>query len=105
MGQELQRRTPGTVSRAAPSWPTVAGTTMRLWFDRHYRRRGARRPLVMAASALVAIPVHARNLRRDTAATRWLGLRRVLKSMQSSLHGVNVVPSGAVDGSQVRGNT
>ena len=31
MGQELQRLTPGTVSRADPSWPTVAGTTVRLW--------------------------------------------------------------------------
>ena len=59
MGQELQRRTPGTVGRADPSWPTVAGTTMRLWFDRHFRRRGARRPLVMAASALVAMAVGA----------------------------------------------
>ena len=29
MGQELQRLTPGTVSRADPSWPTVAGTTVR----------------------------------------------------------------------------
>ena len=59
MGQELQRRTPGTVSRADPSWPTVARTTIRLWFDRHYRRRGGHRRLVMAASALVAMAVGA----------------------------------------------
>jgi len=59
MGQELQRRTPGTVSRADPSWPTVARTTIRLWFDRHYRRRGGHRRLVLAASALVAMAVGA----------------------------------------------
>jgi len=59
MGQELQRRTPGTVSRADPSWPAVARTTIRLWFDRHYRRRGGHRRLVMAASALVAMAVGA----------------------------------------------
>jgi hypothetical protein len=55
MGQELQRRTPGTVARADPSWPTVASTTVRLWFDRHYRRRGGRRSLVLVLSALVAM--------------------------------------------------
>ena len=55
MGQELQRRTPGTVARADPSWPTVASTTVRLWFDRHYRRRGGRRSLVLLLSALVAM--------------------------------------------------
>jgi len=59
MGQELQRRTPGTVSRADPSWPTVAGTTIRLWFDRHYRQRGGHRRLVLAASALVAMAIGA----------------------------------------------
>src|SRR3974390_52884 len=31
----------------------------RLWFDRHYRRRGGHRRLVMAASALVAMAVGA----------------------------------------------
>jgi len=55
MGQELQRRTPGTVTRADPSWPTVAGTTIRLWFDRHYGRRAGHRGLVLALSALVAM--------------------------------------------------
>jgi hypothetical protein len=59
MGQELQRRTPGTVSRADPSWPTVAGTTIRLWFDRHYRRRGGHRRLVRVLSALVAMAIGA----------------------------------------------
>jgi len=59
MGQELQRRAPGTVSRADPSWPTVASTTVRLWFDRHYRRRAGRRYLVMALTALVAMALGA----------------------------------------------
>ena len=59
MGQELQRRTPGTVARADPSWPTVASTTVRLWFDRHYRRRGGRRSLVLGLSALVAMALGA----------------------------------------------
>jgi hypothetical protein len=59
MGQELQRRTPGTVNRADPSWPTVASTTVRLWFDRHYRRRGGHRRLVIAASALLAMALGA----------------------------------------------
>ena len=56
MGQELQRRSPGTVARQSdPSWPTVAGTTMRLWLDRHYRRRAGRRRLVLLLSALLAM--------------------------------------------------
>ena len=55
MGQELQRRTPGTVARADPSWPSVASTTIRLWFDRHYGRRAGRRSLVLVLSALVAM--------------------------------------------------
>jgi hypothetical protein len=55
MGQELQRRTPGTVTRADPSWPTVAGNTVRLWFDRHYGRRAGHRSLVLILSALVAM--------------------------------------------------
>jgi hypothetical protein len=59
MGQELQRRTPGTVTRADPSWPAVASTTVRLWFDRHYRRRAGRRRLVIVLSALVAMALGA----------------------------------------------
>ena len=59
MGQELQRRTPGTVTRADPSWPTVAGNTVRLWFDRHYGRRAGRRSLVLILSALVAMALGA----------------------------------------------
>src|SRR6266581_5808603 len=59
MGHELQRRTPATVTRADPSWPTVASTTVRLWFDRHYRRRAGRRRLVLVVSGLVAMAVGA----------------------------------------------
>jgi len=60
MGQELQPRPPGAVSpRADPSWPEVASTTMRLWLDRHYRRRAGRRRLVIVVSALVAMAVGA----------------------------------------------
>jgi hypothetical protein len=60
MGQELQRRTPGTVARRAdPSWTTVAGTTVRLWLDRHYRRRAGRRRLVLLVSALLAMALGA----------------------------------------------
>jgi hypothetical protein len=59
MGQELQRRTPATVTHADPSWPTVASTTVRLWLDRHYRRRAGRRRLVLAVSALVAMALGA----------------------------------------------
>ena len=59
MGQELQRRTPAAVTRADPSWPTVASTTIRLWFDRHYRRGAGRRRLVLAVSALVAMALGA----------------------------------------------
>jgi len=59
MGQELQRRTPATVTRSDPSWPTVASTTVRLWFDRHYRRRVGRRRLVLVVSALVAMALGA----------------------------------------------
>jgi hypothetical protein len=56
MGQELQRRAPGTVARQSdPSWPTVASTTVRLWLDRHYRHRAGRRRLVLLLSALVAM--------------------------------------------------
>jgi len=60
MGQELQRRTPGTVARQAdPSWTTVAGTTVRLWLDRHYRQRPGRRRLVLLVSALLAMALGA----------------------------------------------
>ena len=60
MGQELQRRTPGTVARRPdPSWPTVAVTTLRLWLDRHYRRRAGRRRLVLLVSALLAMALGA----------------------------------------------
>jgi hypothetical protein len=60
MGQELQRRTPGTVARRPdPSWATVAGTTVRLWLDRHYRRRAGRRRLVLLVSALLAMALGA----------------------------------------------
>src|SRR5512142_3152563 len=56
MGQEHQRRAPGTVAHQSdPSWPTVARTTARLWLDRHYRRRAGRRRLMLLVSALVAM--------------------------------------------------
>ena len=73
MGQELQRRTPTTVTRADPSWPAVASTTVRLWFDRHYRRRAGRRRLVLVLSALVAMALGAgvtlAFTQRETAST------------------------------------
>jgi hypothetical protein len=60
MGQELQRRSPGTVARQSdPPWSAVAATTVRLWLDRHYRRRAGRRRLVLALSALVAMALGA----------------------------------------------
>ena len=74
MGQELQRRTPGTVTRADPSWPTVASTTIRLWFDRHYGPRARRRSLVLVLSALVAMALGAgvtlAFTQRETVSTR-----------------------------------
>jgi hypothetical protein len=60
MGQELQRRSPGTVARQSdPPWSAVASTTIRLWLDRHYRRRAGRRRLVLLLSALVAMALGA----------------------------------------------
>jgi hypothetical protein len=60
MGQELQRRTPATVARKEdPSWSTVASNTMRLWMDRHFRRRVGRRRLVLLLSALMAMALGA----------------------------------------------
>ena len=56
MGQELQRRAPGTVAHQPdPSWPAVVRTTARLWLDRHYRRRAGRRRLVLLIGALAAM--------------------------------------------------
>ena len=60
MGQELQRRTPATAARRDdPSWPAVASNTVRLWLDRHYRRRAGTRRLVLLLSALVAMALGA----------------------------------------------
>jgi hypothetical protein len=64
MGQDLQRRTQGTLSkRSEPSWSAVAGTTVRLWLERHHlvsqRPSGRRRRLVLVLSALVAMAVGA----------------------------------------------
>jgi hypothetical protein len=60
MGQELQRRAPGTVAHQPdPSWPAVARTTARLWLDRHYRRRAGRRRLMLLISALAAMALGA----------------------------------------------
>jgi hypothetical protein len=58
MGQDLQRRTPATLARQGePSWPAVAGNTVRLWLGRHRRRRGprGRHVAVLAASAVLAM--------------------------------------------------
>lgn len=64
MGQELQPRTPRTPSqRPDPSWSAVAGTTVRLWLERHHiisqRPGGRRRRLVVVLSALVAMALGA----------------------------------------------
>ena len=60
MGQELQRRTPATLARQGePSWPAVAGNTVRLWLARHRDRRAGRHRLVLVASALLAIALGA----------------------------------------------
>jgi hypothetical protein len=60
MGQELQRSTSGTLVRPAePSWPAVAGNTMRLWLERHHVRRSGRRRLVLLVSALLAMALGA----------------------------------------------
>lgn len=60
MGQDLQRRVPGTPGqRSEPSWSTVAGTTLRLWLERHHlvsqRPLSRRKRLVLVLSALVAM--------------------------------------------------
>ena len=68
MSQEIERRTPGTLSqqpepRSEPSWRTVAGTTVRLWLERHHvvnrRPAGPRRRLVVVLSALAAMALGA----------------------------------------------
>jgi hypothetical protein len=52
----------------------VASTTVRLWFDRHYRRRAGRRRLVLVLSALVAMAIGAgvtlAFTQRETGSTR-----------------------------------
>jgi hypothetical protein len=64
MSQEIERRTRGTLSqrsepRSEPSWLTVAGTTVRLWLERHHvvsqRSAGPRRRLLVVLSALAAM--------------------------------------------------
>jgi len=92
MGQELQRRTPGTGSRADPSWPTVAGNTLRLWFDRHYRHRGGHRRLVMVISALIAMALGAGvTLAFTQRETRPAGVAH---------HGTNAIQVAAADRQQ-----
>ena len=61
MGQELQRRTPATLDRREePSWPTVAGTTMRLWLERHRLDRSGRPGrLVFLLTLLLAVALGA----------------------------------------------
>jgi hypothetical protein len=95
MGQGLQRRTPGTVSRADPSWPTVASTTIRLWFDRHYRRRGGHRRLVMAVSALVAMALGAGVTLAFT--------QRETGPARAGQHGANAIQVAEADRQQAAG--
>jgi len=68
MSQEIERREPGTLSRPSeprsePSWRKVAGTTLRLWLERHHvvnhRPASPRRRLVMLLSALAAMALGA----------------------------------------------
>jgi len=64
MGQQVQRRTPGPPDRQPdPSWSAVAGTTVRLWLQRHhvlgYAPAGRRRRFVVLVSALVAMALGA----------------------------------------------
>ena len=60
MGQELQRRTPAKLVRQGePSWPAVAGNTVRLWLARHRGRRAGRQRLVLVVSALLAMALGA----------------------------------------------
>src|SRR5580692_8059419 len=68
MSQEIERRTRGTLSqrseaRSEPSWLTVAGTTVRLWLERHHivspRPGGRRRWLLVVLSALAAMALGA----------------------------------------------
>src|ERR1700728_4296276 len=68
MSQKIERRTRGALSqrsepRSQPSWRTVAGTTVRLWLERHHvvnqRPAGPRRRLVVVLSALAAMALGA----------------------------------------------
>jgi hypothetical protein len=64
MGQQVQRRTPGPPDRQPdPSWSTVAGTTVRLWLQRHHvladEPTGRRRRFVVLVCALVAMALGA----------------------------------------------
>ena len=95
MGQELQRRTPATVTHADPSWPTVASTTVRLWFDRHYRRRAGRRRLVLAVSALVAMALGAGVTLAFT--------QRETGTSQASTHTQNAIQLAQADRQQAAG--
>jgi hypothetical protein len=95
MGQELQRRTPATVTHADPSWPTVASTTVRLWLDRHYRRRAGRRRLVLAVSALVAMALGAGVTLAFT--------QRETGTSQASTHTQNAIQLAQADRQQAAG--
>jgi hypothetical protein len=95
MGQELQRRTPATVTHADPSWPTVASTTVRLWLDRHYRGRAGRRRLVLAVSALVAMALGAGVTLAFT--------QRETGTSQASTHTQNAIQLAQADRQQAAG--
>src|SRR5437667_69121 len=95
MGQELQRRTPAAVTRADPSWPRVVTTTVRLWFDRHYRRRAGRRRLVLVVSALVAMALG--------AGVTFAFTQRETGSAQVSRHRPNAIQVAEADRQQAAG--
>src|SRR5258705_8440362 len=95
MGQELQRHTPATVTRADPSWPAVASTTVRLWFDRHYRRRAGRRRLVLVLSALLAMAL--------AAGVTLAFTQRETGSTPSRTHAPNAIQGAQADPQQAPG--
>ena len=60
MGQELQRQIPAPPARQSqPSWPAVAGNTIRLWLERHHRNQARRQRLLLLVSALLAMALGA----------------------------------------------
>jgi hypothetical protein len=73
----------------------VASTTVRLWFDRHYRRRVGRRRLVLAVSALVAMALGAGVTLAFT--------QRETGTSQASTHTQNAIQLAQADRQQAAG--